>query len=187
MVFSGEEHLRVREHDFGSFGVSPLCVTTVTSAHPCLGWLVGWCWLGWFLFVSVGELIFDLFLTSSNNLTATVESNAATEKKKANVPKSWPLARLTIPLSAASKHLERLFEGYCMEVLVTNSNPDSQLHFVRKFAKDLVVVFAFHLAETISALFRHVLDHPSKVLYDPETEPLFLTSVLVLPHLQRDA
>ena len=65
-------------------------------------------------------------------------------------------------------------EGHCMEVLVTNSNPDSQLHFVRKFAKDLVVVFALHLAETISALFRHVLDHPSKVLYDPETEPLFL-------------
>ena len=80
----------------------------------------------------------------------------------ANVPKSWPLARLTIPLSAASKHLERLLEGCCMEI------------FVRKFAKDLVVVFAFHLAETISALFRHVLDHPSKVLYDPETEPLFL-------------
>ena len=37
-----------------------------------------------------------------------------------------------------------------------------------------MVVFAFHLAETISALLRHVLDHPSKVLYDPETEPLFL-------------
>ena len=92
----------------------------------------------------------------------------------ANVPKSWPLARLTIPLSAASKHLERLLEGHCMEVCVTNSNPDSQLHFVRKFAKDLVVVFALHLAETISSLFRHVLDHPSKVLYDPETEPLFL-------------
>ena len=82
-----------------------------------------------------------------------------------NVPKSWPLARLTIPLSAASKHLERLLEGHCMEVLVTNSNPDSQLHFVRKFAKDLVVVFALHLAKTISALFRHVLDHPNKVLF----------------------
>ena len=35
-------------------------------------------------------------------------------------------------------------------------------------------MFALHLAETISALFRHVLNHPSKVLYDPETEPLFL-------------
>ena len=63
----------------------------------------------------------------------------------ANVPKSWPLARLTIPLSAASKHLERLLEGHCMEACVTNSNPDSQLHFVRKFAKDLVVVFFFFI------------------------------------------
>ena len=61
-----------------------------------------------------------------------------------------------------------------MEIFVRNTNPDLQLHFVRKFAKDLVVVFAFHLAETISALFRHVLEHPSKVLYDPETESLFL-------------
>ena len=92
----------------------------------------------------------------------------------ANVPKSWPLARLTIPLSAASKHLERLLEGCCNEIYVRNTNPDLQLHFVRKFAKDLVVVLAFHLAETIAALFRHVLHHPSKVLYDPGTEPLFL-------------
>ena len=92
----------------------------------------------------------------------------------ANVPKSWPLARLTIPLSAASKHLERLLEGCCNEIYVRNTNPDLQLHFVRKFAKDLVVVLAFHLAKTIAALFRHVLHHPSKVLYDPETEQLFL-------------
>ena len=48
----------------------------LTLALVCL------CWLGCFLLFSVGELIFDLFLTSSNNLTATVESNAATEKKK---------------------------------------------------------------------------------------------------------
>ena len=92
----------------------------------------------------------------------------------ANVPKSWPLARLTIPLSPASKHLERLLEGCCNEIYVRNTNPDLQLHFVRKFAKNLVVVLAFHLAETIAELFRHVLHHPSKVLYDPETEPLFL-------------
>ena len=35
-------------------------------------------------------------------------------------------------------------------------------------------MLAFHLTETIAALFLHVLHHPSKVLYDPETEPLFL-------------
>ena len=59
----------------------------------------------------------------------------------ANVPKSWPLARLTIPLSAASKHLEKLLEGCCNEIYVRNTNPDLQLHFVRKFAKDLVFFF----------------------------------------------
>ena len=63
----------------GSF-VFHLCVSRrslqLTLASVC------WCWLGCFLLFSVGELNFDLFLTSSNNLTATVESNAATEEKK---------------------------------------------------------------------------------------------------------
>ena len=59
----------------------------------------------------------------------------------ANVPKSWPLARLTIPLSGFSKQLERLLVGYCMEVSVTNTSPELQLHYVRKFAKDLVILF----------------------------------------------
>ena len=57
-----------------------LCVSRrslqLTLALVCL------CWLGCFLLFPGGELIFDLFLTSSYNLTATVESNAATEKKK---------------------------------------------------------------------------------------------------------
>ena len=42
----------------------------------------GLCWAGCFCCFLAGELNFDLFLTSSNNLTATVESNAALEKKK---------------------------------------------------------------------------------------------------------
>ena len=45
----------------------------------------------------------------------------------ANVPKTWPLARLTVPLSGFSKHLERLLEGFCLEVYATNANPDEQL------------------------------------------------------------
>ena len=97
----------------------------------------------------------------------------------ANVPKS------TIPLSAASKHLERLLEGCCNEIFVRNTNPDLQLHYVRKFAKDLVVVLAFHLAVTISALFRHVLNHPSKVLYDPETVFFLLYAAWVRSRAER--
>ena len=83
-----QSHLRVQEHDLGSFGVSPF--VSRRSLQLTLD-LVCLCWLGGFLLFSVGELIFDLFLTSSNNLTATVESNAATErKKKSPLCESWP-------------------------------------------------------------------------------------------------
>ena len=92
----------------------------------------------------------------------------------ANVPKTWPLARLTIPLSGFSKQLERLLEGYCMEIYATNAQPDAQLMSIKLFAKDLVLVLAFHLAERIASLLRQVLDHSTKVLYDPENEVLFL-------------
>ena len=99
----------------------------------------------------------------------------------ANVPKTWPLARLTVPLSGFSKHLERLLEGFCLEVYATNANPDEQLGPIKSFAKDLVLALAFHLAERIASLLRQVLDHPTKVLYDPETEVLFLPQFWLFP------
>ena len=73
----------------------------------------------------------------------------------ANVPKSWPLSRLTItiPLSGFSKQLERLLEGYCMEAMVTNTSPELQLHSIKKFAKDLVLLFALEMAEKISSCY----------------------------------
>ena len=61
-----------------------------------------------------------------------------------------------------------------MGVMVTNTSPELQLHYIKKFAKDLVILFALHMAEKISSLLRQVLDHPTKVLYDRETEALFL-------------
>ena len=88
----------------------------------------------------------------------------------ANVPRTWPLARLTFPLSGFSKQLERLLEGYCLEVLATNSYPDQHCGAVKQFAKDLVLLLALHLSERIASLLRMVLEHPTKVLYDPETE-----------------
>ena len=60
-----------------------LCFTFCVSRRSLqltLAWFVRVGWVG--LLFSVGELNFDLFLTSSNKLTATVESNAATEKKR---------------------------------------------------------------------------------------------------------
>ena len=78
-----------------------LCVSRrslqLTLALVCL------CWLGCFLLVSVGELIFDLFLTSSNNLTATVESNAATEKKEVLWPFRFPWYRMQVTKATEKK------------------------------------------------------------------------------------
>ena len=68
-----------------------------------------------------------------------------------------------------------------MEVMATNAQPDLHLPSIKKFAKDLVLLFALHLAERISSLLRQVLDHPKKVLYDPESEVLFLPQFWLLP------
>ena len=66
-----------------------------------LRWVVSCCFL-------VGELNFDLFLTSSNNLTATVESNAAIEKKIAApnqyALRTWLAQKKDIPISHGPDH-----------------------------------------------------------------------------------
>ena len=119
--------------------------------------------------------------TSDDVPGLSLAGGLATLLSLANVPKTWPLARLTIPLSGFSKHLERLLEGYCMEVYATNVYPDEQLGSIKAYAKDLVLLLAFHLAERIATLLRQVLDHPTKVLYDPENEVLFLPQFWLLP------
>ena len=119
--------------------------------------------------------------TSDDVAGLPLAGGLTTLQSLANVPKTWPLARLTIPLSGFSKHLERLLEGYCLEVFATNADPDEQLGSIKAFAKDLVLVLAFHLAERIATLLRQVLDHPTKVLYDPENEVLFLPQFWLFP------
>ena len=36
-----------------------------------------------------------------------------------HLPRTWPLARLTIPLEGLSKQIDRLLEGYCFQILAT--------------------------------------------------------------------
>ena len=123
----------------------------------------------------VDALDFDRNLagnTSDDVPGLPLEGGLATLQTLANVPKTWPLARLTFPLGGFSKQLERLLEGY---------HPGQHLPSIKLFAKDLVLLLAFHLAERISSLLRQVMDHPTKVLYDPETEVLFLPQFWLLP------
>ena len=40
------------------------------------------------------------------------------------LPRTWPLARLTIPLEGLSKQIDRLLEEYCFQILATNRYPE---------------------------------------------------------------
>ncbi len=68
-----------------------------------------------------------------------------------------------------------------MEIMATNTYPDQHVPSIKLFAKDLVLLLAFHCAARISSLLCQVMDHPTEVLYDPETEVLFLPQFWLLP------
>ena len=102
-------------------------------------------------------------------------------KELVNLPRNWPLARLTIPLGGLSKQVDRLLEGYCFQILATNSDPDVHHGKVSKTASHLTVLLAEYLADTIAWLMRSILNHGSKILFDTDTEPLLSPSFWMLP------
>ena len=44
-----------------------------------------------------------------------------------HLPRTWPLARLTLPLKGLSKQIHRLLEGYCFQILGANRDPEASL------------------------------------------------------------
>ena len=98
-----------------------------------------------------------------------------------HLPRNWPLARLTIPLGGLSKQVDRLLEGYCFQILATNSDPDAQHGKVIQTATHLTLILAEYLADTIAWLMRSILDHVSGILFDTDTEPLLTPGFWILP------
>ena len=98
-----------------------------------------------------------------------------------HLPRNWPLARLTIPLGGLSKQIDRLLEGYCFQILATNSDPDAHNGRVIQTATHLTWILAEYLADTIAWLMRSILDHASKILFDNDTEPLLTPGFWILP------
>ena len=54
-----------------------------------------------------------------------------------HLPRNWPLARLSIPLTGLSKQVDRLLEGYCFQILATNQDPNLHNGKVSQMAKHL--------------------------------------------------
>ena len=98
-----------------------------------------------------------------------------------HLPRTWPLARLAIPLDGLSKQIDRLLEGYCFQILANNRDPEVHNGKVIQTATHLTWILAEYLADTIAWLMRSVLDHPSKILFDNDTQPLLTPKFWILP------
>ena len=98
-----------------------------------------------------------------------------------HLPRTWPLARLTIPLAGLSKQIDRLLEGCCFQILATNRDPEAHNRKVIQTATHLTWILAEYLADTIAWLMRSILDHASKILFDNDTQPLLTPSFWILP------
>ena len=85
-----------------------------------------------------------------------------------HLPRTWPLARLTIPLEGLSKQIDRLLERYCFQILATNRYPEAHNGRVLQTATHLTWILAEYLADTIAWLMRSILGHDSKILFDKE-------------------
>ena len=63
-----------------------------------------------------------------------------------HLPRTWPLARLTIPLAGLSKHIDRLLEGSCFQILATNRDPEAHNGKVIQTATHPTWILAEYLA-----------------------------------------
>ena len=95
--------------------------------------------------------------------------------------RTWPLARLTIPLEGLSKQIDRLLEGYCFQILATNRDPEAHNGRVLQTATHLTWTLAEYLADTIAWLMRSILGHASKILFDNDTQLLLTQKFWILP------
>eukprot|EP00434_Breviolum_minutum_P044510 symbB.v1.2.039761.t1/scaffold6771.1/size17783/1 len=98
-----------------------------------------------------------------------------------HLPRTWPLARLTIPLAGLSKQIDRLLEGYCFQILATNRDPEAHNGRVIQTATHLTWILAEYVADTIAWLMRSILGHASKILFDNDTQLLLTPKFWILP------
>ena len=66
-----------------------------------------------------------------------------------HLPRTWPLARLTIPLEGRSKQIDRLLERYCFQILFTNQYFETHNGKVLQIVTHLTWILAEYLSDTL--------------------------------------
>ena len=120
-------------------------------------------------------------ITSEDAAGVLLEEGWEKLQELVHLPRTWPLARLTIPLEGLSKQIDRLLEGYCFQILATNRDPEAHNGKVLQMASHLTWILAEYLADTIAWLMRSILEHGTKILFDKDTQLLLTPKFWILP------
>ena len=92
-----------------------------------------------------------------------------------HLPRTWPLARLTIPLAGLGKQIDRLLEGYCFQILAANRDPEGIQWESSRQPR-------ISLGSWLSTwLMRRILGHVSQILFDNDTQLLLTPKFWILP------
>ena len=124
---------------------------------------------------------FSRGVTSEDAAGVPLVDGHAKLQELVHLPRTWPLARLAIPLEGLSKQIDRLLEGYCFQILATNQNPEAHNGKVVQMATHLTWILAEYLADTIAWLMRSILGHDSKILFDKDTQLLLTPKFWIVP------
>ena len=84
-----------------------------------------------------------------------------------HLPRTWPLARLTIPLEGLSKQIARVLEGYCFQILATNRDPEAHFFCLMAAWLNEVVVRAVALLSALTKEFDAYYSVVKWQLYKP--------------------
>ena len=112
--------------------------------------------------------------TSENASGVLLEDGWKKLQDLAHLPRTWPLARLTIRLEGLSKQIDRLLEGYCLQILATNRVHNGK---VLQMASHLTWILAEYLADTLAWLMRS----DTKIRCDQDTQLLLTPKFWILP------
>ena len=97
--------------------------------------------------------------------------------KLRNLPDSWPLMRILVPLEGLSLQVERIIACVAAELVATHQAPHTQNKFVKRVAKKLTAFLASYLAGEVVGLLSPVaaVDHREMVppLYQPLLTPVY--------------
>ena len=72
-------------------------------------------------------------------------------------------------------------EGYCLQILATNRDPEVHNGKVLQMASHLTWILAEYLADTLAWLMRSILEHDTKILCDKDRQLLLTAKFWILP------